>query len=120
MSRVAGDKHRKFLLVESIEIYVLCVNLLEDNDELNRILGEVTDEHLETITKESGSTADGNIRGLTSERQVPAMLDEVAEGEYGVLHTGWGSHQEPTPGNYNNHDSHSCSFEHCVSRILIV
>ena len=46
---MAVDKHKKSLLVESIEIYVLCVYLLEDDDELKRILDRVVDEHLETI-----------------------------------------------------------------------
>ena len=90
------------------------LNALKSTYELNHILGGVTDEHLETIGKESGSTTDGTVRVLTLERQVPAMLDEVAEGGYGVLQAGSGSRQEPTPRNYNNHVSHSCSFEHCV------
>ena len=93
------------------------LNPLKSTYELNRILGGVTDEHLETIAKESGSTTDGTVRVLTSERQAPATLDEVAEEEHGVLQAGWGSRQEPTPGNYNNHVSHSCSFERCFMNI---
>ena len=64
----------------------MCAYLLDNDDELNQILNRVMDETLDT---KSGSMTDGAVRFLTSERQVPAMLADVAEGSTGYCRQGW-------------------------------
>ena len=68
----------------------MCAYLLGNEDELDVILYGVTDETLDIVTTytESGSMTDSAVRFLTSERQVPVMLTDVIEGEYGVLQAG--------------------------------
>ena len=79
---------------------------LSNDDELGRILGEVTDKSLEiaATTTEFGMMPDSIVRFPTSERQAPAALAEVTEGEYGALQAGWSSCQELTLV-YNNKEN---------------